>query len=59
MYSEYTQPQLTFLTLQPWARESNFQGTNAMKVISEVYAFFVLRCTVLGRKGKHKTDITA
>ena len=30
------------------------QGTNARKVISEVYAFFVLQCTVCGRKSKHK-----
>ena len=35
------------------------QGTNARKVISEVYAFFVLQCTVFGRKRKHKTDVTA
>ena len=35
------------------------QGTNAMKVISEVYVFFVLQCTVFGRKDKHKTDATA
>ena len=35
------------------------QGTNARKVISEVYAFFVLQCTVFGRKSKHKTDVTA
>ena len=33
------------------------QGINARKVISEVYAFFELRCTVLGRKSKHKTDV--
>ena len=26
------------------------EGTNARKVISEVYAFFVLQCTVFGRK---------
>jgi len=26
------------------------QGTNARKVILEVYAFFVLQCTVFGRK---------
>ena len=26
------------------------QGTNARKVISEVYTFFVLQCTVFGRK---------
>ena len=31
------------------------QGNNARKVISEVYAFFVLQCTVFGRKSKHKT----
>ena len=30
-----------------------------MQVISEVYAFFVLQCTVFGRKIKHKTDVTA
>ena len=35
------------------------QGCNARKVISEVYAFFVLQCTVFGRKSKHKTDVTA
>ena len=35
------------------------QGINARKVISEVYAFFVLLCTVFGRKSKHKTDVTA
>ena len=40
-------------------RHNLFQGTNARKVISEVYAFFVLQCTVFGRKGKHKTDVTA
>ena len=33
-------------------------GTNARKVISEVDAFFVLQCTVFGRKSKHKTDVT-
>ena len=32
------------------------QGCNARKVISEVYASFVLPCTVFGRKCKHKTD---
>ena len=35
------------------------QGTYGRKVISEVYAFFVLQCTVFGRKSKHKTDVTA
>ena len=35
------------------------QGTNARKVILEVYAFFVLQCTVFGRKSKHKMDVTA
>ena len=35
------------------------QGTNARNVISEVYAFYVLQCTVFGRKSKHKTDVTA
>jgi len=35
-------------------------GNNARKVISEVYEFFVIViCTVLGRKSKHKTDVTA
>ena len=37
----------------------HIQGCNARKVISEVYAFFVLQCTVFGRKSKHKTDVTA
>ena len=40
-------------------KDSLNQCTNARKVISEVYAFFVLQCTVLGRKSKHKTDVTA
>ena len=35
------------------------QGTNARKVILEVYAFFVLQCTVFWRKSKHKTDVKA
>ena len=35
------------------------QGCNARKVISEVYASFVLQCTVFKRKSKHKTDVTA
>ena len=35
------------------------QGTNARKVIPEVYVFFVLQCTVFGWKSKHKTDVTA
>ena len=35
------------------------QCTNARKVISEVYAFFALQCTVFGRKRKHKTDVRA
>ena len=35
------------------------QGTNARKVISEVYAIFVLQCTVFRRKSKSKTDVTA
>ena len=29
------------------------------KFFSEVCAFFVLQCTVFGRKGKHKMDVTA
>ena len=28
-----------------------------MQVISEVYASFVLQCTVSGRQCKHKTDV--
>ena len=28
-------------------------------VILEVYAFYVLQCTVVGLKSKHKTDGTA
>ena len=39
--------------------ESFNQGFNARKVISEVYASFVLQCTVTGRKFKHKTDVEA
>ena len=39
--------------------DTYIQGTNVRKVISEVYAFFVLLCTVFGRKSKHKTDVTA
>jgi len=35
------------------------QGTNARKVISELYTFFVLLCTVFGRKSKQKTDVRA
>ena len=35
------------------------QGCNVRKVISELYASFVLQCTVFGRKSKHKTDVTA
>ena len=41
------------------AGSSAIQGTNARKVISEVYALLVLQCTVFGRKSKHKTDVTA
>ena len=40
-------------------RQMDNQGTNARKVISYVYAFFVLQCAVFGRKSKHKTDSTA
>ena len=40
-------------------KHSKAQGTNARKIISEVYAFFVLQCTVFGRKSKHKTDVKA
>ena len=35
------------------------KGTNARKVISEVYAFFVLQCIAFGQKSKHKMDVTA
>ena len=35
------------------------KGPNARKVILEVYAFFVLQCTVLGRKSKYKADVKA
>ena len=37
----------------------SMQGTYARKVISEVYTFFALQCTVFGRKSKHKTDVEA
>ena len=46
-------------TLVQTAGSSAIQGTNARKVISEVYALLVLQCTVFGRKSKHKTDVTA
>ena len=39
--------------------DSPIQGTNARKVISEVYSYFVLQCTLFERKSKHKTDSTA
>ena len=35
------------------------QGTIARIIISEVYASFVLQCTVFGLKSKHKTDVEA
>ena len=39
--------------------DSPIQGTNARKVISEVYSYFVLQCTLFERKSKHNTDVTA
>jgi len=42
--------------LTVYREDSVIQGTNAKKVISEVYASLVLKCTVFGRKSKHKTD---
>ena len=36
-----------------------YQCTNARTFISEVYAVFLLQCTVFGRKSKHKKDVTA
>ena len=32
---------------------------NVKLVISEMFAFIVLQCTVSGRKSKHKADFTA
>ena len=46
-------------TFLKWSKQSLNQGTNARKVISEVYAFCVLQWTVFGRKSKHKTDVTS
>ena len=40
------------------SKEHPKQGTNASNVISVVYAFFVLQCTVSGWNSKHKTDVT-
>ena len=40
-------------------RNLKAQGYNVRKVISELYASFVLQCTVSGRQCKHKTDVTA
>ena len=37
----------------------SMQGRYARKVISELYASFVLQRTVSGRYCKHKTDVTA
>ena len=39
-------------TFLRWSKQSLNQGTNARKVISEVYAFCVLQWTVFGRKRK-------
>ena len=47
------------ITVNYKRKHSKAQGTNARKIISEVYAFFVLQCTVFGRKSKHKTDVKA
>ena len=38
---------------------ASVQSNNARKVISMVYAFFVPKGTVFGRKSKQKTDVTA
>ena len=42
-----------------WIKDILNQGYNVRKVISEVYASFVLQCSVSGRECKHKTDVTA
>ena len=39
-------------SVKSWFMTSQNQGNNARKVISEVYAFLVLQCTVSGRKSK-------
>ena len=39
--------------------DDQMQGYNARKLISEVYTFFVLQCTVFGWKSKHKTEVAA
>ena len=46
------------ISLILYVKDESHYGTNARKVISEVYTFFVLQCTVFGRKSKHKTDVT-
>ena len=54
-----THTPLPFTLFKCSLKHSSDQGTNARKVISEVYAFFVLQSTVFGRKSKHNTDVTA
>ena len=44
--------EITFLELHPWNPLNSVnikQGYNVRKVISELYASFVLQCTVSGR----------
>ena len=48
-----------FRVWNSWTKQKLYQGTNARKVISEVFAFFVLQCTVFERKSKDKMDVTA
>jgi len=40
-------------------KHNTWQGYNARKVISEVYASFELQCTVSGRQCKHRKDVEA
>ena len=56
--SQLAWPRTELLTLRVINIQVSSQGTNARKVISEVYAFFAMQYTVFGRKSKHKTDVT-
>jgi len=47
---------LEMMDIEP--KDRYFQGYNARKFISELYASFVLQCTVSGRYCKHKSDVT-
>ena len=59
LLSRYQTSRVVLLIRPGYCLVRETKGTNTIKVISEVYAFFVLQCTVFGLKSKHKTDVTA